>query len=26
VIAERRSLNSAEDVVEVEFGRPFVCH
>ena len=26
VIDERRLLNPAEEVVEVEFGRPFVCH
>jgi hypothetical protein len=26
VIADRRLLNPAEDVVEVEFGGRFVCH
>ena len=26
VIVERRVLNPAEDFVEVEFGRWFVCH
>jgi hypothetical protein len=26
VIVERRLLNPPEDVVEIEFGRRFVCH